>query len=47
MAAEEFAVQLAKPLKASQLYDALLTVLAERMQQPTAVRGPSMPRRPR
>ena len=36
-AAGEFAAQLAKPLKASQLYNALLTVLAERVQEPTAV----------
>ena len=35
--AGEFAAQLAKPLKASQLYNALLTVLAERVQKPTAV----------
>ena len=35
--AEEFAAQLPKPLKASQLYNALLTVLAEGVQAPTAV----------
>src|SRR5207302_8404577 len=32
----EFAVQLAKPLKASQLYDALIAVLAGRAAQPRA-----------
>src|SRR6266508_4770090 len=35
--AEEFAAQLTKPLKASQLYNALLTVLAERVPKPAAV----------
>ena len=35
--ASEFAAQLAKPLKASQLYNALLTVLAERMPAPTPI----------
>ena len=35
--AGEFAAQLTKPLKASQLYNSLLTVLAERAQAPTAV----------
>jgi PAS domain S-box-containing protein len=35
--AEEFSVQLAKPLKASQLYNALLSVLAEPVDEPMAV----------
>ena len=35
--AGEFAAQLAKPLKASQLYNALLTVLAERVPAPTPI----------
>jgi CheY-like chemotaxis protein len=34
--AGEFAVQLAKPLKASQLYNALITVLADRTREPEA-----------
>jgi PAS domain S-box-containing protein len=33
---EEFAVQLAKPVKASQLYNALLKALAEHVQEPEA-----------
>ena len=37
--ASEFAVQLAKPLKASQLYNALLTVLAERAKEHKAPSG--------
>ena len=36
-AAEEFAAQLAKPIKASQLYNALVSVLAEHVPTPTAV----------
>ena len=35
--ASEFAVQLAKPLKASQLFNALITVLADRAQEPAPV----------
>jgi signal transduction histidine kinase/CheY-like chemotaxis protein len=35
--AEEFSAQLAKPIKPSQLYNALLTVLAESVQEPAAV----------
>ena len=34
--ASEFAVQLAKPLKASQLFNALITVLADRAKEPEA-----------
>ena len=37
----EFAVQLAKPVKASQLYNALVKALAEHIQQPEA--GGPMP----
>ena len=35
--AEEFSAQLAKPIKASQLYNALVRVLAEPVQEPVAV----------
>jgi signal transduction histidine kinase/DNA-binding response OmpR family regulator len=35
--AEEFSAQLAKPVKASQLYNALVSVLTERVKEPPAV----------
>jgi PAS domain S-box-containing protein len=44
--AEEFGAQLTKPIKASQLYNALLSVLGEPAREPTAVEAPVDDARP-